>query len=57
MAGGNSQTYICGRHGLSTYFDWKKLRQIAGCGAWLIADISHISGLVVASARITSWYC
>ena len=33
-------------------FDWKKLRQIADiCGAWLIADISHISGLVVAGAH------
>lgn len=29
--------------------DWKKLREIAdSCGAWLAADISHISGLVVA---------
>ncbi len=33
-------------------FDWKKLRQIADlCNAWLIADISHISGLVVAGAH------
>jgi glycine hydroxymethyltransferase len=30
-------------------FDWHKLRQIADlCGAWLVADISHIAGLVVA---------
>lgn len=30
-------------------FDWKKLRQIADlCDAYLIADISHIAGLVVA---------
>lgn len=29
-------------------FDWQKLREIADlCGAWLVADISHISGLVV----------
>lgn len=29
--------------------DWKKLREIAdSCGAWLAADISHISGLIVA---------
>lgn len=29
-------------------FDWKKLRQIADLNkAWLIADISHIAGLVV----------
>jgi glycine hydroxymethyltransferase len=33
-------------------FDWKKLRQIADlCGAWLIADISHIAGLVVAGVH------
>ncbi len=33
-------------------FDWKKLREIADIsGAWLIADISHISGLVVAGAH------
>ncbi len=30
-------------------FDWKRLRKIADlCGAWLVADISHIAGLVVA---------
>lgn len=30
-------------------FDWKKLREIADlCGAFLVADISHIAGLVVA---------
>lgn len=29
-------------------FDWKRLRAIADiCSAWLIADISHIAGLVV----------
>jgi glycine hydroxymethyltransferase len=33
-------------------FDWKRLRQIADiCGAWLIADISHIAGLIVAGAH------
>lgn len=33
-------------------FDWRKLREIAdSCGAWLVADISHISGLVVAGAH------
>jgi len=32
--------------------DWKKLREIAdSVGAWLAADISHISGLVVAGAH------
>jgi glycine hydroxymethyltransferase len=33
-------------------FDWKKLREIADiAGSWLVADISHISGLVVAGAH------
>lgn len=33
-------------------FDWKKLRQIADlCHAWLVADISHIAGLVVAGVH------
>lgn len=33
-------------------FDWQKLRQIAdSVGAWLVADISHIAGLVVAGAH------
>ena len=33
-------------------FDWQKLREIADiAGAWLVADISHISGLVVAGAH------
>ncbi len=33
-------------------FDWKKLREIADlCNAWLIADVSHISGLIVAGAH------
>ncbi len=33
-------------------FDWKKLREIAdACGAWFLADISHIAGLVVAGAH------
>jgi len=33
-------------------FDWQKLREIADlCGAFLVADISHISGLVVAGAH------
>lgn len=33
-------------------FDWEKLREIADIsGAWLVADISHISGLVVAGAH------
>lgn len=33
-------------------FDWKKLRAIADLSnAWLIADISHISGLIIAGAH------
>jgi len=33
-------------------FDWKKLREVADlCGAWLVADISHIAGLVVAGVH------
>ncbi|HSX27293.1 MAG TPA: serine hydroxymethyltransferase, partial [Patescibacteria group bacterium] len=33
-------------------FDWKKLREIADiCGAWLVADISHIAGLIVAGVH------
>lgn len=33
-------------------FDWKKLRKIADLAdAWLVADISHIAGLVVAGAH------
>ncbi len=33
-------------------FDWKKLRQIADISkSWLVADISHIAGLVVAGAH------
>jgi len=33
-------------------YEWQKLRKIAdSCGAWLVADISHIAGLVVAGAH------
>ena len=33
-------------------FDWKKLREIADiCDAFLVADISHIAGLVIAGAH------
>ena len=33
-------------------FDWQKLRSIADtCGAWLVADISHIAGLIVAGVH------
>jgi glycine hydroxymethyltransferase len=33
-------------------YDWKKLRKIADeVGAWLLADISHIAGLIVGEAH------
>jgi len=33
-------------------FDWKRLRKIADlCDAWLVADISHIAGLVAAGVH------
>ncbi len=33
-------------------FDWQRLRKIAdSCNAWLMADISHIAGLVVAGVH------
>ncbi len=33
-------------------FDWQKLREVADhCNAWLVADVSHISGLIVAGAH------
>lgn len=33
-------------------YDWERLREIAdACGAFMLADISHISGLVVAGAH------
>lgn len=35
-------------------FDWQHLREIADlAGAWLIADISHIAGLVVAGEHLS----
>ena len=33
-------------------FDWKKLKEIADAvGAWFLADVSHIAGLIVADAH------
>jgi glycine hydroxymethyltransferase len=33
-------------------FDWQRLREVADtCGAFLVADISHIAGLIVADAH------
>jgi len=35
--------------------DWKKMREIAdACGAWLVADVSHIAGLIVAGEHPSS---
>jgi glycine hydroxymethyltransferase len=43
---------IVGATAYPRIFDWKKLRRIADlCGAYLIADISHIAGLVVAGVH------
>lgn len=40
---------IVGATAYPRIFDWKRLRKIAdSCQAWLMADISHIAGLVVA---------
>lgn len=39
---------MCGTTAYPRQIDWKKFREIAdSVGAWLVADISHISGLVV----------
>jgi len=38
---------ICGGTAYSRSWDWKRFREIAdSIGAWLLADMSHISGLV-----------
>lgn len=43
---------FCGATAYPRIIDWKRLRQIADdCGAFLVADISHIAGLVVAGAH------
>ena len=43
---------IAGATAYPRIFDWKKLREIAdSVGAFLLADISHIAGLVVAGAH------
>ena len=40
---------VAGATAYPRIFDWQRLRQIAdSCQAWLLADISHIAGLVVA---------
>ncbi len=46
------QLIICGASAYSRTIDFAKFREIAdGVGAYLLADISHISGLVVAGAH------
>ncbi len=43
---------IVGATAYPRIFDWKRLRMIAdSVGAWLLADISHIAGLVVGGAH------
>ena len=43
---------ICGASAYSRTIDFKKFREIAGSvGAYLLADISHIAGLVMAGAH------
>lgn len=40
---------VAGATAYPRIFDWQRLRQIAdSCHTWLLADISHIAGLVVA---------
>jgi glycine hydroxymethyltransferase len=46
---------ICGASAYSRTIDFQKFRQIAeGVGAYLLADISHIAGLVIAGAHPSS---
>ena len=45
---------ICGASAYSRTIDFKKFREIAeSIGAYLLADISHISGLVMAGAHLS----
>jgi len=45
---------ISGTTAYPRQIDWKKMREIAdSVGAWLVADISHVSGLVVAGEHPT----
>jgi glycine hydroxymethyltransferase len=45
---------VAGATAYPRIFDWQKLREIAdSVGAWMLADISHISGLVVAGVHPT----
>lgn len=43
---------MCGATAYPRKIDWQKFREIAdSVGAWLVADISHISGLIVAGVH------
>ncbi len=43
---------MCGTTAYPRTIDWQKFREIAdSVGAWLVADISHISGLIVAGVH------
>ncbi|HUS26056.1 MAG TPA: serine hydroxymethyltransferase [Nevskiaceae bacterium] len=43
---------VAGATAYPRIFDWQRLRDIADiCGAFLVADVSHIAGLIVAGAH------
>lgn len=43
---------MCGATAYPRKIDWQKFREIAdSVGAWLVADISHISGLIIAGVH------
>lgn len=43
---------MCGTTAYPRTIDWQKFREIAdSVGAWLVADISHISGLIIAGVH------
>ncbi len=46
------QMLVVGATAYPRVFDWKRLKEIAdSVGAWMLADISHIAGLVVAGVH------
>lgn len=43
---------MCGTTAYPRTIDWQKFREIAdSVGAWLVADVSHISGLIIAGVH------
>ncbi len=43
---------MCGTTAYPRTIDWQKFREIAdNVGAWLVADVSHISGLIIAGVH------